>query len=143
MNNKFEQEFKPRKWLLILLIIVALAIVVVLANKIVTEEKGKDHNIFNIFDLSEKEDPSHFNFMYESDSGSQWGTVVCDLLDDVVTNNKTKKDHIITVVYSNTTTSDPDEIVSLKKNFEMWNNYEVSLNYDAKGFVNEIMIKEA
>lgn len=82
-----------------------------------------------------------FNAPFELYSGSQSGFFLENLLDKVVTNNKTEADHIITVVYNETMTAVPDEITTLKQNFEDSKEYEVSLDYDTDGFVNKITIK--
>ncbi len=82
-----------------------------------------------------------FNAPFELYNGSQSGLFLDDLLDQVVTNNKTEDDHIITVVYNTTMTAVPDEISALKQNLEDGKEYEVSLDYDSDGFVNKITIK--
>lgn len=82
-----------------------------------------------------------FNAPFELYNGSQSGFFLDNLLDQVVTNNKTEADHIITVVYNATMTAVPDEITALKQNLEDSKEYEVSLDYDADGFVNKITIK--
>ena len=46
MNNKrIEEEFKPRTWLLIVLIIIGLGITVVLVDKAIEEKKKKDAEV--------------------------------------------------------------------------------------------------
>lgn len=82
-----------------------------------------------------------FNAPFELYSGSQSGFFLENLIDKVVTNNKTEADHIITVVYNETMTAVPDEITNLKQNFEDSKEYEVLLDYDTDGFVNKITIK--
>lgn len=82
-----------------------------------------------------------FNAPFELYSGSQPGFFLGILLDKVVTNNKTEADHIITIIYNETLTSMPDEIITLKQNFEDSKQYEVSLDYNTDGFVNKITIK--
>ena len=82
-----------------------------------------------------------FNAPFELFSGSQNGFFLENLLEKVITNNKTEVEHIITVVYNGIMTATPDEITSMKQNFEDSKEYEVSLDYDANGFVNKITIK--
>ena len=82
-----------------------------------------------------------FNGLFELYNGTQSGFFVEKLLDQIVTNNKTKPDHIITVIYNNTMTAVPDEITNLKQNFNSTTEYEVSLDYDTEGFINKITIK--
>ena len=139
-------ETKPRTWLLVLLIILALAIAVVLINKVVVDRKAKPKDnswgIFNIFkgftsDMNKKE----FNWNYETKNGTQWGININKMLDDVITNNKTN-DRKITVVYNETSSDDPSVIKGLKSNFDEWTDYEVSLDYDDDGYVNKITIED-
>ncbi len=139
-------ETKPRTWLLVILIILALVISVILINKVVIDKKAKSKEdswgIFNIFkgftsDMNKKD----FNWNYETNSGTQRGINVTEMLDKVITNNKTN-DRKITVVYNNTTTDEPDVIKSLKSNFDEWTDYEVSLDYDEDGYVNKITIED-
>ena len=82
-----------------------------------------------------------FNAPFELFSGSQSGFFVESLLDKVISNNKTEAEHIITIVYNQTMTAVPDEVTTLKQNFEDSKEYEVSLDYDKDGFVNKITIK--
>ena len=142
-------ETKPRTWLLVLLIILALVLSVVLINKVVIDKKAKaddgNRGIFNIFkgfmpdvNVTKKA----FNFYYEAETGTQWGSSVNSVLDSVITNNKTN-DRKITVVYNEVSTDDPTEIKNLKSNFDEWTDYEVSVDYDDDGYVNKITIEDS
>lgn len=82
-----------------------------------------------------------FNSVFELYNGTQSRFFVSNLLEEVVTNNKTQKEHIITVVYNEILTSNTDEITTLKQSLEDGNDYEVSLDYDTNGFVNKITIQ--
>ncbi len=149
-ENKFEtlNDFKPRKWLLIILIITALVISVVLINKAITvyNESKKNHTgIFNSFFsdfIEEKEDfnSDFFNSDYEFHKGTQTENSVKNLLDDVITNNKKNKDHLITIVYETHTTTNSDEIANIKNEITHNKKYEVLLDYDEKQYVNKITI---
>ena len=83
-----------------------------------------------------------FNFTYETSNGTQNGFNVKNLLDDVITNNKTNKDHILNVMYKDTNTTDVEIIKNLKSNFDEWTKYEISLDYDENGYVNQITIED-
>lgn len=144
-------EVRPRKWLLILLIIIAIIIVIVLANKIVADKKAEKDNksgifdLFGIFEKIEKQvsggNKDSFNWTYESCAGTKWGTRVSDLLDNVIKNNKTNKEHIITVVFNDLNSSDPNLIKESKKKLVDFDDYEVSLDYDDNGFVYIVTIE--
>ncbi len=81
-----------------------------------------------------------FNMQLESYNGTQTKNGVSILLDNVVTKNKTEADHIITVIFNQINTSVPDEITAIKQSLEDNRNYEVSLEYDTNGFVNQVKI---
>lgn len=151
-NNVVDSdEVRPRKWLLVLLIIFAIAIVIVLANKFITDKKEKNENkssifdFFGIFETIEEQignqNKDSFNRDYESKAGTKWGNIVSDLLDDVIKNNKTNKEHIITVIFEDLNSSDPNLIKESKKKLDEWADYEVSLDYDDDGFVYMITIE--
>lgn len=82
-----------------------------------------------------------FNANLEMYGGTQYGSSVGKLLDKVVTHNKTNKDHIITVIYKEMTTTLEDEIVNIKHSLDKFTEYEVSLDYDANGLVDKVTVK--
>lgn len=149
-ENKFEtpNDFKPRKWLLIILIVIALVISIVLINKAINvyNESKKNHTgIFDSFfgdftEEREKFDSDFFNSDYEFHKGTQTEDSVKDLLDDVITNNKKNKDHLITIVYETHNTTDSEEITNIKNEITENKKYEVLLDYDEKQYINKITI---
>lgn len=138
-------EVRPRKWLLIVLIVIAIIIVIILANKYVIDQKAKDENnnggIFDIFDNFGDIGKNSFNGKFEMRTGTQYGTFVSSLLDDVITNNKTNNDYLIEVIFGDASTTVPDEIKNMKRNLKTFNEYEVSLDYDENGYVNKVTIE--
>lgn len=91
-------------------------------------------NSFDKFDIEV------FNNSFEFNSGTQPLVSVKTTLDEVVTTNK-KGEHTITVIYNDTETSEPDEIIKLKQSLES-KDYEVSFDYDDDGFINEMTIED-
>lgn len=89
-----------------------------------------------------KEEVDSFNRDFEGYSGTSPKMYVNSILDNVVKNNKKNSDKIITVVYNETTTTDPNEIFELKPSFEQGKNYEVMLDYGTNGLVNKVTIKD-
>lgn len=85
---------------------------------------------------------SYFNSSFEMYSGTKSKFLISSLLDNVVTNNKTEKEHIITVIYRDKSTDIPDEIVKIKHSLKDDKKYEVSLDYDEYGFVNKVTITD-
>lgn len=159
--------------LLIVLVIIALAIgiyKVKVANKIINSaneinQEANDTSNFVIkfikdiinqiakqneeFDNEEnKIEKERFNSQFEN--GTKYRNYVKDLLDKVITNNKTEEEHIITVSYKEKETSNPNDIAIIKKELvsdskdaisDLFVEYEVSLEYDNNGYVNKIAIE--
>ena len=73
-------------------------------------------------------------------SGTSYGSQVFSLLDNVVTSIKKNADHLITVTYGAITTSNTDEITTLKKQLDSTSKYEVSFDYDSNGYINKVTI---
>lgn len=82
-----------------------------------------------------------YNSKFEAYSGTKTGNFVETLLELVVTNNKTKKDHLISVKYNQNETNVPDEIKGIKLKLEKLDEYEVTLDYDDNGYVNKVTIE--
>lgn len=147
VNNNLgvdSDDVRPRKWLLIVLIIVSIIIVIILANKIVMDKKAKKENEDNFFGIFGDVDinKSSFNSTFEFDTGTKSGFFVSTTIDDIVTSNKTNKDHLITLVFDDVNTTDPTEIKNAKSKLEEWTDYEVSADYDNDGYINKITIEK-
>lgn len=147
-NNTNSDDVHPRKWLLVVLVIVAIIIIIILLNKIVVDKKERDKNknswgIFDIFEEFGIDDieKDAFNSSFEFNTGTKYGSSVSSLLDDIIINNKKNLEHIITVVFDETTTSVSDEIKDFKKKLDNWTKYEVSIDYDDNGFASIITIE--
>ena len=83
-----------------------------------------------------------FNTPYETDAGKRSGFFIVGTLDDIVTNNKTNKSHIITVVYNDITTTEEKEIKEIRNKLSDRKDYDVSLDYDSNGYVNKFTIED-
>ena len=83
-----------------------------------------------------------FNTPYETDAGKRSGFFIVRTLDDIVTNNKTNKSHIITVVYNDITTTEEKEIKEIRNKLSDRKDYDVSLDYDSNGYVNKYTIED-
>ena len=161
MENKEKtiNDFKPRKWLVVILIIISLAIAVVLINKGITiyneklknkkspwtigEKAEEQFNEINnqINEAKKKSEIDSFNSPLEMYTGTKTGNSVSWLLDKIITNNKKNKEHLITVEFTNHNTTEPEEITNIKKELDDWHEYEVSLDYDEEGYANKVTIK--
>lgn len=134
--------------IIIIVVIVVFALVFSQFSKINKqgdEIRSKTTDIINqginkTNDVYSKIDVEDFNIDLESYSGTQYGSSVSKLLDNVVTKIKKNTEHLITVTYDTTTTSKAEEITTLKKQFDVVSKYEVSLDYDSNGYINRVTI---
>ena len=85
---------------------------------------------------------SSFNTPYENNAGKRSGFFLIGTLDDIVTNNKTNKEHVITVVYKDITTTNETDIKKIRDSLSSGKDYDVSLDYDGKGYVNKFTIAD-
>ena len=83
-----------------------------------------------------------FNTPYETDAGKRSGFFIVRTLDDIVTNNKTNKSHIIAVVYNGITATEEKSIKEIRNMLSENKDYDVSLDYDSNGYVNKFTIED-
>ena len=83
-----------------------------------------------------------FNTPYETDAGKRSGFFIVRTLDDIVTNNKTNKSHVITVVYNGITATEEKSIKEIRNMLSENKYYDVSLDYDSNGYVNKFTIED-
>lgn len=104
------------------------------------------YNIYNDFYADRSTDNrfevSSFNTPYENDAGRRSGFFLINTLDGIVTNNKKNKEHIIIVVYKDITTTEETEIKKIRDSLSSNRDYDVSLDYDSKGYVNKFTIAD-
>ena len=147
-------ELHPRKWLLIVLVIVEIIIAIVLINKVVIDKKNKkEEGSWGIFDVFK----STFNFdsSFETDSfnnkfsvlysGEQYGTSTKNLIDAIINSNKTDKDHQIDVIYNNEKLGE-DKLIDFKRGINTWDKYDISYDYNEEGYIStakiDILVKD-
>ena len=104
------------------------------------------YRIYTTFTDNEKEHDSFevnsFNTPYETDAGKRSGFFIVRTLDDIVTNNKTNKSHVITVVYNGITATEEKSIKEIRNMLSENKDYDVSLDYDSNGYVNKFTIED-
>ena len=84
-----------------------------------------------------------FNRTFEMYTGTKNKFFVDIILDKVVENNRKDSFHTITVVYNDTSTSNPDEIAALKHSIkDTPAKYEVGLDYNGDGVVYKVIITD-
>ena len=95
----------------------------------------KFEKIFTEFDVR------RFNMSLELSAGTVWGTSVVNVLDDIITSNKTNE-RKITVKYNDVETQDEEEIKNIKRKFGTWDDCEITYEYDEDGFINKAIIEK-
>lgn len=167
-NNK--KEDGDRKFILYILIIIFIASLALLAYRVGTDIKAKKDEIkeeirkekekaekeekefkdkFNK-DMEESDlkfDKNSFNSNYTFYSGTQPGQNVSMLIDNIINKNKTEKDHLVELIFDNTSYgTDSDNIKQTKNMIQTFSGYniqyyEVSIDYDDDGYVNKVTIE--
>lgn len=87
-------------------------------------------------------DAEMFNNTFYGYNGTTSTFFVKDCLDEIINSNKKEKKHIITVKYNDKETSNPDEILEIKKSLDDSKEYKLSMDYDSNGFFNKLTITE-
>ena len=113
----------------------------------VIEDMDKEDGIINdaknqILSEANKQMIQNFNDEFERYGGTKQKATISALLDKVVTNNKKEKEHIITVKYNETVSNKTEDIVKIKHSLETGKMYEVLLDYDEDGYVNQVTISD-
>jgi len=103
-------------------------------------------NIFNSIDNMNKDtkkemDKAKFNNSIEILNGTKMGGTVTTLLDRIITSNKTQE-RKITVKYNEIETQNEDELKNIKRKIETFDDYEITFEYDAEGFINKVLIEK-
>lgn len=167
-NNK--KEDGDRKFILYILIIIFIASLALLAYRVGTDIKTKKDEIKeelrkekekaekeekefkdkfnkNMEESDLKFDKNSFNSNYTFYSGTQPGQSVSMLIDNIINKNKTEKDHLVELIFDNTSYgTDSDNIKQTKNMIQTFKGYdiqyyEVSMDYDDNGYVNKVTIE--
>jgi len=101
---------------------------------------GQVVNKIIIKDKVIEQSASSFNFNIKDIEGEKYGSDW--RLDNVIKSNKNNDKHIIKVVYKENTYVSEDEIIILKRILDDGKKYQYSLDYDEKGYINKITIKD-
>lgn len=123
---------------------IIVLIFLIIIGTMISRSSKMDKNSKDFEDLSNnvvnKMEIENFNYEIELYSGTQYGQMVKELLDNIVTKVKKNTEHSISVVYDSKTISKADEITALKKQINTTTEYEVSMDYDSNGFINKVTI---
>lgn len=146
LSNSFGNFNKQSKFVTGFIITIASIMIIAFIGAAVSEyldvKSNNENTETKTTEMKEKFNKSAFNSQYEHYSGTNAKIFVENILDKAVTNNKTNKDMLITVIYKDKETTDPDTIVEIKHSLNDRNKYEVKLDYDNDGYVNKITLED-
>ncbi len=147
-HNEQMQEFYNRregklsKRIINIIIIIVFLIFFLVIGLMISNIYNYSHIRSNVIETkNESIDVDMFNIQFSGMNGQKSTFFINDYLDEIVTNNK-KQEHIITVKYQDKETSNPDEIIAIKKSLDESKQYELSTDYDQAGFINKLTITE-
>ena len=80
-----------------------------------------------------------FNMGYSN--GRQATVHIERMLNNIITNNRSNKERIVTVKFKDIETQDSEQILEIEKQLEEFGYYDVLLDYDKDGFMNVMTIK--
>ena len=133
-NSKSSADTHPAFIAIIVIILVIVFVSIISAfsikffgTKNKTKAEYSQHDIFA------------YNMHYSS--GNKQAIFVKTMLDEAINSNKTHDDKKITVKYKDISTTDSEKILEIEKELDMYQTYDVLLDYDDDGFVNSITIK--
>ena len=95
----------------------------------------------------DKTNVTFFNAQFEFYSGENTSSGLKNLINCVITSNHNNSDHLISVAYKTVNSTDENEIREITNSFTNFNNYkivyyDVIIEYDEAGYVNQIIIKD-
>ena len=102
-------------------------------------EKGKEQINEDMKEIENDGEKEVFNLQFEFDNGTQNAFFVKTTLDEIIRSNNSY-DRKVALVINGAETTNESEIVNIKQTLD--GNYEVSVKYDEKGYVNKIIIEK-
>jgi len=127
LNNGFGTVQKFSKFA-----IIPMAIIFVIATFIII-------TIATSFNSSSDGSKNMFNIHLEHQGGTKSAFFLESTLDDIIQSNKTHN-RKVALVFEGKETTDEKEIIDIKHSLS--GTYEVSINYDDKGYVNKIIVEK-
>lgn len=89
-----------------------------------------------------KQEIAIFNADFELYEGTQRGSNVKVLVQNVITNNSSNESHIIEINYNDSIAKDITELKNISNNISSTKSYSVEFEKDKDGYINEIIIEE-
>lgn len=148
-KNTKQKNTGNRKFILYILIVILIVSVVTLAIRIGNDRKKKESGFLNLFNsvfngIEETKNEisvDSFNIFLKNETTS--GFLLLSDIDEIIDSNKTNKEHLIEVVFDGTSYgTEPEKIREIKDKIidSSDSKYDVSLDYDKKGYVNKVTI---
>lgn len=146
------EQTKERKWLFIVLIIVLILACGGLVYNIQVHRNKEGNKFFDLFnntvdnssEIMNSISTAEFNFDFENKNGKQSKLSAEKLLDDVINSNNKNQDKKIEVVFEEESTSEISNIKDIRNKItnSVAKEFDITLSYDAKGFINKIIIEK-
>lgn len=119
-------------------------------NKAIIEDGEKKDSNSQLTDFLNNSNEQMTNFQKDSFNttfltlyfGSTDGFFMKNFIDEIIKSNEEHPEHIITVNYAGTETSDANELRNIKNNFSNSTSYEIIYEYDENGLINKAKIKQ-
>ena len=89
-----------------------------------------------------KQEIAIFNADFELYEGTQRGSNVKVLVQNVITSNSSNESHIIEINYNDSIAKDITELKNISNNISSTKSYSVEFEKDKDGYINEIIIEE-
>ena len=121
-------------FIIIFVFIIFIATTFIFKAFTTTSKSIEETNAYNTIDKV------MFNGFLELYKGTNRGTMVKSLIDEIVTSNK-KNESKVSVIFNDTKYETVDDIINIKTNIEKNKEYEVIFNYNDSGFIYESIIK--
>lgn len=145
MKDIINQGTKISKFIILFFVIVFIGFFVfvfVMKNNFDNKKKNSENEFNEKREKSNEEFFKYsFNLPFEIVTGTKKGVEVKNTLDDIISSNKTN-DRKISLVFNGESTSNEEKIIEIKHGLENWENFEVIVNYDDNGYVNEIKVEK-
>lgn len=146
-NSPFSKLFAAHYIVTAVIGIIVFIIIAVIAFTTISsfnkEKPSRDNGIVDdMNNFMSDFDVRMFNNNLEMYKGTEYGSNVGRLLDEIITNNKKDTINQVTVDFKNHSTKDPEEIKEIKKELDDWTKYEVSFDYNDAGLIYLATIEE-
>ena len=139
LNDQLEMVKTPKTTIISIAVIFIIgAIICSIAASIFNY---RSDNTFNEERAKQQEESNkdHFNFQFYGSNGTNNAFLLEHTLDEIIQSNKTNERQVA-LVFEGKETTDEKEIIDIKHSLS--GDYEVSVNYDDKGYVNKIIIEK-